>query len=82
MAVWRYRVAQDDAGKLHFVFARYRPEDMQCRCGLIPTILNEGRNIEDMRQLARQLLCACKEPVIPMTEHGWEDDPDLNTEED
>jgi hypothetical protein len=69
MAVWRYRVARDDSGKLHFVFARYRPEDLQCRCGLLPSIFNEGRTIQEMQWLAQQLLDACEEPIIPMTEY-------------
>ena len=77
---WQYRVARDDAGRLHFVYARYRPEDERYRCGLIQGILNEGRDIEDMRRLAQQLLCACAEPIISMAEYGQEGDSDSDDE--
>jgi hypothetical protein len=72
-ACWRYRVAKD--GKLHFVFARYHSSDPDYRCGLTG-ILNEGRDIEDMRQLAQMPLQACDEPIIPLEERGHEVDPD------
>lgn len=74
MAAWRYRVAKDDKGKLHFVFARYDTTDTYARIGLIAGIaLNEGDSIDDMRRLAQWLMRACDEPVISMAER--EDEP-------
>jgi hypothetical protein len=71
-SIWRYRVVKDEeAGKLRFVAARYRSEAPTDRRGLAG-ILNAGDDIEDMRRLARQLLAACDEPVIPMEAEGDE----------
>ena len=66
---WCYRVAKDENNKLHFVFARYDTVNPSHRCGMTG-IFNEGNNIEDMRQLARSLLAACDDPVIPL-ESVW-----------
>lgn len=81
MAAWRYRVAKDDKGKLHFVFARYDTTDPYARCGLIAGIaFNEGNSIDEMRDLARMLMQACDEPAISMAE--FEIEPHDNDEED
>jgi hypothetical protein len=77
---WRYRVAKDDKGKLHFVFARYDTSDPNHRCGLTG-ILNEGDDIEGMRRLAQQLQAACDDPIIPLEEYG-DEDADEDTEGD
>ena len=74
--VWRYRVAKDEReDKLHFVYARYRSDSPNRRCGLIK-IMNEGVDIEEMRRLAHQLLAACNEPIIPLEEYGDEGEDD------
>lgn len=88
MGVWRPRIARDDEGKLHFVYARYDDVDSYQRCGMtgIGGLFNEGASIKDMESFARGLLAACNEPVISMTEHEREppseDDDDEESEED
>jgi hypothetical protein len=80
MAAWQHRVARDSKGKLHFVFARYSASDPRRRCGMIGGIFNEGTTLEDMRSLVRELDAACNNPIIDMTEDGFEpdEDDDLN----
>lgn len=80
MAAWLHRVARDDKGELHFVAARYRPEDMRQRCGMGP-IFNSGKSLDDMRNLARQLLEACDKPIINLTEYEYEEGDDDDEEE-
>lgn len=89
MAAWCPRVARDEDGKLHFVYARYRPEDMRQRCGMVGIggVFNDGKTIEDMRRLAQQLLNACDQPIINMTEYEYEpaeegDEEDEDDEDD
>jgi hypothetical protein len=49
-------------------------------------VFNEGKTIEDMRGLAKQLMDACDRPVIEMTEYEYEateeDDDDEDEDED
>lgn len=75
-ALWRHRIARDDKGKLHFVYARYRSDDLGYRCGMYPNINNTGNSVEDMRQLVHELEAACRDPVIEMTETGDEPNED------
>jgi hypothetical protein len=72
MAAWRLRIARANNGTLHFVHARYRPEDPYFRCGLIPSIPNAGTSVEEMHNLATQLMNACDEPIITMAEREQE----------
>jgi hypothetical protein len=85
MAALVLRVARDERGKLHFVTARYRPEDMRQRCGMVGiNLFNEGNTIEQMRAFAQSLLEACDRPIIAMTEYEYEpadDDEDEDDEE-
>jgi hypothetical protein len=76
MAAWRLRIARASNGTLHFVYARYRPDDPGFRCGLISSIPNAGTSVEEMRSLAMQLLKACDEPIITMAEREQESEPD------
>jgi hypothetical protein len=81
MAVWMYRVARDDkTNTLHFVYARYRPEDMRQRCGMASPILDDS-TIDGLRNIARQLLNACDQPIISMAEHKYEESEDYEDKE-
>jgi hypothetical protein len=69
---WRYRVARDDKGKLHFVFARYDVAEPGERRGMVGGIFNEGDTIEDMRRLIRELEAACDTPIINLNQYELE----------
>ena len=57
-------MARDSNGRLHFVFARYRPDESQHYDIADFDAFNGGKNIEEMRRLAHLLLSCCDEPVI------------------
>ena len=84
MAAWCPRVARDEKGRLHFVYARYRPEDMRQRCGMvgIDSVFNDGATIDDLRSFAEQLLDACDRPIINMTAYEYEDAEDDDDDEE
>jgi len=79
---WRHRVARDDEGKLHFVFARYDTTDPRQRRGMIGGVFNEGATIDEMKTLARDLLRACDDPIISMLEYEHEGSDDEDDDED
>lgn len=82
---WRHRVARDDKGRLHFVFARYDVVDPYQRTGMTG-IFNEGADLDAMRRLAADLARACDEPIISSVEKerepGDDDEDDEGDEDD
>lgn len=84
MGAWRPRVARDDKGKLHLVYARYDDGDPYARCGMasISGVFNEADTIDQMKRYAQRLVEACGEPIIPMEEYGIEPNDEDEEEED
>ena len=74
-AAWRHRVARDEKGTLHFVYARYRSESPEYRSGMTGPCL-AGETIDEMREHARNLLAACDEPIISTAEQEDESGDD------
>jgi hypothetical protein len=75
MAAWSHRLVRDKDGKLHFAFVRFR-EFESCASGIEP-IWNEGKDVDEMQRLARELLSACDRGIIgPDSE-----DPDYQDED-
>jgi hypothetical protein len=62
-------------GALHFAYVRFRPDETSIS-GAMPVF---GKDVEEMRSAARQLLAACDKAVIDL-ETG--EDPDRAEEED
>jgi hypothetical protein len=77
-AAWRHRVARDEEGTLHFVYARYRSDSPGYRSGMTSPLL-AGETIDEMREHARSLIAACDEPIISTAE---QEDESGDCEED
>lgn len=64
MAMWSHRLVKSEDGRLHFAWVRFR-ELEDCISGATG-IHNSGETVEDMRNLANELLRACDAGVIDM----------------